>query len=82
MTDTVENLILDLVEWVGWKECIYEETIEAWAYVLPEVSRLGGRDGKRTLGDGLCQRTVARWFEQRQGLTFLKEKRPHAYEGL
>src|SRR5205809_6995183 len=30
MTDTVENLILDVVEWVGRKERTYHETIDAW----------------------------------------------------
>src|SRR5207247_7615474 len=30
MTDTVANLILDLVEWVGRKERTYHETMEAW----------------------------------------------------
>jgi hypothetical protein len=44
MTDTVENLILDLVEWVGRKERTYQETMDAWAYILSEASDLGGRD--------------------------------------
>ena len=29
MTDTVENLILDLLEWVERKERTYEETMDA-----------------------------------------------------
>ena len=30
MTDTVENLILDLLEWVGNRERTYRETMDAW----------------------------------------------------
>ncbi len=30
MTDTVENLILDLLEWIGRKERTYQETMDAW----------------------------------------------------
>jgi len=38
MTDTVENLILDLVEWVGRKERDYQETMEAWRTSCPSLS--------------------------------------------
>jgi hypothetical protein len=37
MTDTVENLILDLLEWVGRKERTYEETIDAWRTSCPRL---------------------------------------------
>ena len=30
MTDTVEDLILDLMDRVGCKERIYQETMDAW----------------------------------------------------
>ena len=37
MTDTVENLILDLVEWVGRKERTYQETMDAWRTSCPRL---------------------------------------------
>ena len=37
MTDTVENLILDLVEWVGRKERTYQETMDAWRTSCPKL---------------------------------------------
>lgn len=38
MIDTVENLILDLVEWLGRKKRTYEETIDAWRTSCPRLS--------------------------------------------
>jgi hypothetical protein len=37
MTDTVENLILDLVEWVEAKPRSYQETMEAWRTSCPRL---------------------------------------------
>jgi hypothetical protein len=37
MTNTVENLILDLVEWVGRKERTYQETMDAWRTSCPRL---------------------------------------------
>jgi hypothetical protein len=37
MADTVENLILDLLEWVGRKERTYQETMEAWRTSCPRL---------------------------------------------
>jgi len=37
MTDTVENLILDLVEWVGRKERTYHDTMDAWRTSCPRL---------------------------------------------
>jgi hypothetical protein len=37
MTDTVENLIVDLLEWVGRKERTYQETIDAWRTSCPKL---------------------------------------------
>jgi hypothetical protein len=38
MTDTVKNLILDLLEWVARKERTYEETMEAWRTSCPRLA--------------------------------------------
>jgi D-3-phosphoglycerate dehydrogenase len=37
MTDPVESLILDLVDWVGRKERSYEETMDAWRTSCPRL---------------------------------------------
>lgn len=36
-SDTVENLILDLLEWVGTKDRTYEETMDAWRTSCPKL---------------------------------------------
>jgi hypothetical protein len=36
-TDTVENLILDLLEWVSDRDRTYEETIDAWRTSCPRL---------------------------------------------
>ena len=37
MPDTVENLILDLLEWLEWKERTYQETMDAWRTSCPRL---------------------------------------------
>lgn len=37
MPDVIENLILDLVEWVGVKERAYEEVMDAWRTSCPKL---------------------------------------------
>ncbi len=37
MTDTVENLILDLLEWLSRKERTYQETMDAWRTSCPRL---------------------------------------------
>ena len=37
MTETVENLILDLIDWVGRKERTYRETMDAWRTSRPKL---------------------------------------------
>jgi D-3-phosphoglycerate dehydrogenase len=37
MVDTVEILILDLLEWVGERERTYRETMEAWRTSCPRL---------------------------------------------
>jgi hypothetical protein len=37
MTDTVENLILDLLEWIARKERTYQETMDAWRTSCPRL---------------------------------------------
>jgi hypothetical protein len=37
MADTVENLILDLLEWAERKERTYQETMDAWRTSCPKL---------------------------------------------
>lgn len=81
MTDTVENLILDLVEWVGRKERTYRETMDAWRTSCPRLpvwEDAASRGFVETdFADGcLSVRVTA------AGLDFLKERRPNCYELL
>jgi hypothetical protein len=81
MSDTSENLILDLVEWVGRKERTYHETMEAWRTSCPRLSiwedatDLGLVEMALADGRSLVHVTQA-------GLALLKEKRPHCFEPL
>jgi hypothetical protein len=81
MTDTVENLILDLVEWVGRKERTYAETIDAWRTSCPrlpiweDATDRGFVETRFTNGHSLVGVTPA-------GIDFLREKRPQCYEQL
>lgn len=42
MADTVDNLILDLLEWLGTSPRPYSEVLDACANVLSASTRLGG----------------------------------------
>ena len=81
MTDTVQNLILDLVEWVERTERTYEETMDAWRTSCP---RLPVWEDASDLG--LVERAVANGRVMvratSDGLALLKERRPDTYENL
>jgi hypothetical protein len=74
MTDTVEHLILDLLEWVGRKERTYPETMEAWRTSCPrlpvweDATERGLVEIASGEGRSLVRITPA-------GLALLKEKR-------
>jgi len=81
MTDTVENLVLDLVEWVARKERTYQETMDAWRTSCPRLPSWEDATESALVetfsssGRLLVRVTPA-------GLALLKEKRPQAYEAL
>lgn len=81
MPDSVENLILDLVEWVGRKERTYQETIDAWRTSCPRLPVWEDATGRglveTTSTDG---RSIVRVTDA--GFEFLKHKRPDCYEQL
>jgi hypothetical protein len=53
----VDPLILDLFEWLASGERTYEEVIDVWTHILPETSRLGGREGSRFRRERVYLRT-------------------------
>ena len=81
MTETVQSLVLDLVEWVGKKDRTYRETMDAWRTSCPrlpvweDATDHGFIETCSHDGEVLVRPTAA-------GLAFLREKRPHAYESL
>jgi len=81
MTDTVENLILDLVEWVGRKERTYQETMEAWRTSCPRLPVWEDATDRGLVttafvdGCSLVRVTQA-------GFNLLKQKRPQCYEQI
>jgi hypothetical protein len=81
MSETTENLILDLVEWVGRKERTHQETMDAWRTSCPRLSvwedatERGLVETASANGRSLVRATPA-------GLALLKERRPHAHEDL
>ena len=81
MTDTVEALILDLVEWVERTERTYDETMDAWRTSCPRLpvweDATDRRLVERAIADGrvLVRATPA-------GLALLEERRPETYKNL
>ena len=79
-SDTVENLILDLLEWVGCKERTYQETMDAWRTSCPRLPVWEDANDRGLVETApanshlLVRLTPA-------GLAFLKEQRPHSYRG-
>lgn len=78
MTDAVENLILDLLEWLGRQPRTYQETMDAWRTSCPrlpvweEANDRGLVETTPANGHSLVRLTPA-------GLALLAERRPHSY---
>ena len=75
MTDTVESLILDLLEWCGSKERTYQETMDAWRTSCPRLPVWEDANDR-----GLVETTTANGHSlvrvTSQGLALLRERRP------
>ena len=75
MTDNVENLLLDLIEWVERKERSYPETLDAWRTSCPrlpvweDATERGLVETFSSNGRLLVRATSA-------GLAFLEARRP------
>ena len=78
MTDNVENLILDLIEWLATGERTYQETMDAWRTSCPRLTVWEDATDRGFVetafedGHSLVRATSA-------GLVFLSEKRPDSY---
>ena len=81
MADTVENLIVDLIEWVGRTERTYQETMDAWRTSCPrlpvweDATERGLVEVASARGRTIVRATSA-------GLAFLEERRPGTYREL
>jgi hypothetical protein len=81
MTNTVENLILDLLEWVGRKERTYQETMDAWRTSCPRLPVWEDANDRGLMERGSANgRFIVRVTPA--GLALLKEKRPYSFEEL
>jgi hypothetical protein len=76
MSDTVENLILDLIEWVERTERTYSETMDAWRTSCPRLTVWEDASGR-----GLVETTSVNGVRLVRitpaGLALLNEARPH-----
>ncbi len=77
MTDPVESLIVDLVEWVSTRDRTYEEVLDAWRTSCPrlpvweEANERGLLAEQMENGRRMVRRTAA-------GTEFLNKRRTHA----
>jgi D-3-phosphoglycerate dehydrogenase len=77
MAESIENLLLDLLEWVGRTQRTYQETMAAWRTSCPrlpvweEANRRGLVEATSANGHSVVRVTPA-------GIDLLKEMRPHS----
>ena len=81
MTDTVENLILDLVEWVGRKERTYQETMDAWRTSCPKLPVWEDATERGLVERGFANGRMVVGATP-AGLAFLEQERPQAQAEL
>jgi len=75
MVDTVENLILDLLEWLGRRERTYQETMEAWRTSCPRLPVWeDATDHGLVAAEHANGRLIVRVTPS--GLAFLRKRRP------
>jgi D-3-phosphoglycerate dehydrogenase len=79
MANTVEHLILDLLEWVGLKERTYQETMDAWRTSCPRLPVWEDANDRGLVETGSVDGHLIVWVTP-AGLALLKEKRPHCYD--
>jgi hypothetical protein len=74
MSDTVENLILDLLEWVGSKERTYNDTMDAWRTSCPKLPVWEDANDR-----GLVETKSGNVRLTRAGAALLHERRPRSF---
>ena len=81
MPDTVENLILDLLEWLARKDHTYEETFAAWRTSCPRLTVWeDANDRGLLISEAIKGRTLVR--PTFAGLALLQKHRPESYSQL
>jgi len=81
MSDTIENLILDLIEWVARKDHTYQETFDAWRTSCPRLTVWeDATDRGLVTSEVVNGRTLVR--PTLAGLDLLKQLRRESYDGL
>jgi len=81
MSDTVENLILDLIEWVARKDHTYQETFDAWRTSCPRLTVWeDATDRGLVTSEVVNGRTLVR--PTLAGLDLLKQCRRESYDRL
>jgi hypothetical protein len=81
MTETVENLILDLVEWVGSKDRSYRETLDAWRTSCPRLP-VWEEATDRGLVETIAHGGISIVRPTPAGLQLLRDRRPRAWVTL
>jgi len=77
MVETVENLILDLLEWVARKERTYQETLDAWRTSCPRLPVWEDANDRGLVETASANgRLVIKLTAT--GAALLREKRPHS----
>jgi hypothetical protein len=78
MTDPVENLIVDLVEWVGAQGRSYRETLEAWRTSCPKLP-VWEEANERGLLETVARDGISIVRPTADGLRLLHERRPYVW---
>jgi hypothetical protein len=79
MTDTIENLILDLLEWVEIRERTYRETMDAWRTSCPRLPVWQDANDRGLIAmEHINGRSLVRAAPL--GLALLNDRRPSSYE--
>jgi D-3-phosphoglycerate dehydrogenase len=81
VTNAVDDLILDLIEWVGRRERTYDETIDAWRTSCPRLP-VWEDATDRGLVETISANAISLVRVTAAGFALLKEKRPDCYEQL
>ena len=81
LSDSLENLILDLIEWLARSERTYEETLAAWRTSCPRFTVWeDANDRGLVRSDQGGSRAIVR--PTPAGMTLLQERRPEVHGQL